>query len=325
MTRTLMTAHYARLSDTTVRRHWEAARKVNAHGEDRHARPRRAARRGRLGQAAARPRHPGAAQRLLRAARCADLPARQRLPDLPDVRHHRRVPAAAPRAAPAVAADHLRGRSPRPDRHGRDEPAGRRQPRKASSPRWRPRRRTSRRPPMRADNTAPDHRRGPQRHELTRAKAIQALRELDHAGTPVTFAARRRGRPASPGRGCIPSPTSATRSPGCATPPRGRPSRRSRPASGPARRRCWPGWPEPPTATASSPRKTPACAASSPTPSATGAPARPGTWTRHAASNTSITITPRRPGPGRAPKPRQQHCPPRKTPGHSHELQRGSR
>jgi len=27
-----MTAHYARLSDTTIRRHWEAARKVNASG-----------------------------------------------------------------------------------------------------------------------------------------------------------------------------------------------------------------------------------------------------------------------------------------------------
>src|ERR1700687_5609822 len=27
------------------------------------------------------------------------------------------------------------------------------------------------------------------RHELTRAKAIQALRELDRAGTPVTFSA----------------------------------------------------------------------------------------------------------------------------------------
>jgi hypothetical protein len=27
-----------------------------------------------------------------------------------------------------------------------------------------------------------------QRHELTRARAIQALRELDRAGTPVTFA-----------------------------------------------------------------------------------------------------------------------------------------
>jgi hypothetical protein len=26
------------------------------------------------------------------------------------------------------------------------------------------------------------------RHELTRAKAVQALRELDRAGTPVTFA-----------------------------------------------------------------------------------------------------------------------------------------
>lgn len=28
-----MTAHYARLHDSTIRRHWEAARKVNAHGE----------------------------------------------------------------------------------------------------------------------------------------------------------------------------------------------------------------------------------------------------------------------------------------------------
>ena len=29
-----MTAHYARLHDSTVRRHWEAARKVNATGQD---------------------------------------------------------------------------------------------------------------------------------------------------------------------------------------------------------------------------------------------------------------------------------------------------
>jgi hypothetical protein len=28
-----MTAHYARLTDTTIRRHWETARKVNARGE----------------------------------------------------------------------------------------------------------------------------------------------------------------------------------------------------------------------------------------------------------------------------------------------------
>ena len=96
---------------------------------DSHPRPGRAARRGRLGQAAARPRHPGPAQRLLRAARAEDLPARQRLPDLPDVHHHPRVPAPAPRAAPADPADHHRRRGPRPAAAGRDEPAGARQPR----------------------------------------------------------------------------------------------------------------------------------------------------------------------------------------------------
>ncbi len=42
---------------------------------------------------------------------------------------------------------------------------------------------------MRPDNTAPIIAAARQRHEITRAKAIQALRELDRAGTPVTFAA----------------------------------------------------------------------------------------------------------------------------------------
>lgn len=40
---------------------------------------------------------------------------------------------------------------------------------------------------MRPDNTAPLIDAARRRHELTRAKAIRALRELDHAGTPVTF------------------------------------------------------------------------------------------------------------------------------------------
>lgn len=40
---------------------------------------------------------------------------------------------------------------------------------------------------MRADNTAPLLAAARNRHELTRAKAIRALRELDHAGTPITF------------------------------------------------------------------------------------------------------------------------------------------
>ena len=42
---------------------------------------------------------------------------------------------------------------------------------------------------MDPDPAAPLAEAAARRHELTRAKAIQALRELDRAGTPVTFAA----------------------------------------------------------------------------------------------------------------------------------------
>jgi hypothetical protein len=41
---------------------------------------------------------------------------------------------------------------------------------------------------MRPDPAAPLAAAAARRHELTRARAIQALRELDRAGTPVTFA-----------------------------------------------------------------------------------------------------------------------------------------
>jgi hypothetical protein len=40
---------------------------------------------------------------------------------------------------------------------------------------------------MRADNTAQLAIAAKRRHELTRAKAVKAIRELDTAGTPVTF------------------------------------------------------------------------------------------------------------------------------------------
>jgi len=40
---------------------------------------------------------------------------------------------------------------------------------------------------MPADNTSRLAASARQRHELTRSKAVRALRELDHAGTPVTF------------------------------------------------------------------------------------------------------------------------------------------
>jgi hypothetical protein len=42
---------------------------------------------------------------------------------------------------------------------------------------------------MRPDNAAPIIAAARRRHELTRARAVQALRELDHTGAPVTFAA----------------------------------------------------------------------------------------------------------------------------------------
>ncbi len=42
---------------------------------------------------------------------------------------------------------------------------------------------------MRADNTGPLLAAARNRHELTRAKAIRALRELNHAGTLVSFEA----------------------------------------------------------------------------------------------------------------------------------------
>ena len=42
---------------------------------------------------------------------------------------------------------------------------------------------------MRPDNTTPIIAAARRRHELTRAKAIRASRELSHAGTPVTFEA----------------------------------------------------------------------------------------------------------------------------------------
>jgi len=70
----LMTAHYARLSDKTIREHWERARKVGAAGQPVQISPD-----GPLGDAAwakqQLSRYPGAAQRLLPAAARADLPA----------------------------------------------------------------------------------------------------------------------------------------------------------------------------------------------------------------------------------------------------------
>ena len=70
---------------------------------------------------------------------------------------------------------------------------------------------TREQPPVRID---PLSEAAARRHELTRAKAVQALRELDRAGAPVTFAAVAQAAGIS-GRGSTPSPTSAARSADC--------------------------------------------------------------------------------------------------------------
>ncbi len=99
-----------------ARRHRPAA--LGSRPKGRHRRtghragPRRAAGRSGVGQATSRPRHPGPPERVLRATGAEDLPARQRLPDLPDVHHHRRVPAPAPRAPAAGPRDHHSRRGP---------------------------------------------------------------------------------------------------------------------------------------------------------------------------------------------------------------------
>ena len=104
-----MTALYAVVSDTTIRRHWEASRKVNANGETVTLDPDGPLSRRIVGQAAPQPRHTSATQRVLRPAPSADLPARQRLPDLPAFYHHFGVSPPPQGAAPHHAADHLRG------------------------------------------------------------------------------------------------------------------------------------------------------------------------------------------------------------------------
>jgi hypothetical protein len=115
---------------------------------------------------------------------------------------------------------------------------------------------------MRADNTAAIITAAQRRHELTRAKAIRALRELDHAGAPVTFEAAARAAGVSPSwlyaqpgvRAEIERLRHRTRRAPSPAIPAG--NARLTPPCTPA---CRPHW----NTTASSPRTTSGCAASS--------------------------------------------------------------
>jgi hypothetical protein len=103
---TQMTSHYAKITDQTVRRRWEAATKVNIKGERVRLDPN-----GPLAQAQwAKTRYGMATQTLpnglLRPAPATILPARQCLPDLPGLPHRARIPARTTRTAPSHAHPH---------------------------------------------------------------------------------------------------------------------------------------------------------------------------------------------------------------------------
>ena len=162
-----------------------------------------------------------------------------------------------------------------------------------------------RRPPVRPDPPLPHGR--ARRHELTRAKAIQALRELDRTGTPVTFAAV--ATAAGISRSWLYTQPDirdqiqqAARHPRLAPPAAGSP-----PASGQPTRRCAPGSPPPSTATSRSPTTTPGSTASSPAHSATSGQPGPDPVTIQPPETTLTT----------PPPSRQRHCPRRDGAGHS--------
>ena len=147
------------------------------------------------------------------------------------------------------------------------------------------------------------------RHQLTRARAIQALRELDRAGTPVTFAGVAQAAGISRSwlytqpdiSGQIRRPREKTHDAGSAG------AIRLLPGSGLPMRHCAPGSPLPSTAISSSPTRTPGSAASSPARSATSAPPGPDQVTIQTAETPAI----------RPQASRRRHCPRRDAAGHN--------
>jgi hypothetical protein len=120
-----MTARYATIKDQTLRREWERfQQRINIQGEliplPKAAEMSDAA--WALENLARAKRD--AAQRLLRPAAAADLPAPQRLPDLRQLPHHDGVPARPPRPAHPHRAAHRPGAGGRSSAAGRDERAG---------------------------------------------------------------------------------------------------------------------------------------------------------------------------------------------------------
>jgi hypothetical protein len=121
---------------------------------------------------------------------------------------------------------------------------------------------------MRPDHTQHLITAAKRRHELTRAKAIRALRELDRAGTAVTFESVARAAEVRV-PGSAPNPTSTPRSEGFATRPATHRPQQSQPHNAPPPTRFDAAWQPPTNVSANSPRRTNACTGNSPTRSVT--------------------------------------------------------
>jgi hypothetical protein len=267
-----MTAHYARLSDRTVRDYWERARKVNAAGQPVHLRAN-----GSLGDAA------WAKQQLSRATQAlpngyCELPLVQTCPHanscltcpmfvmtaqfLPQ--HHAQRRQTLQIISAAEANGHARvAEMNRQVAANLDKIITPSKPAAGTA---------GRRPPVRPD---PLSQAAARRYELTRAKAIQALRELDRAGAPVTFAAVASAA-RIPRSWLYTQPDTSDqirRLRGKQTAPA--PPAPFLPASGPPTRPCAPGSPPPSPGTSGSPTRTPSSAASWPAHSANSGPPGP--------------------------------------------------
>ena len=184
-----MTARYATIHDHTVR---DAFKELlpPAHQHRRRAprlRARRSDRRSRMGQAQplTGPRHP--AQRLLRPAAPAGLPAPQRLSHLPGLPDHPRVPRHPPQTGRLQPPPHRPSRRRRPLPPGRQPPQGPDQPR-THHPRPRsPRERAAHM--SRADNSHHLLRAAVARHDVSIERTRAVIQELDRTGQAVTVSA----------------------------------------------------------------------------------------------------------------------------------------
>ena len=257
----MMTARYARLSDTTIRRHWEAARKVNIKGQQVTLDPA-----GPLAEAAWAKQRVGRATQALPNGYCG-LPVVKTCPHanacltcpmfvttpqfLPQHHEHRRqviqiISAAQARGQQRLAEmnQQVLGSLDRIITTLEGDHA-------------------ARMPAMQADNTTHLITAASRRHELTRSKAIRALRSLDATGAAVTFEIVAR-QPGFPGPGSTPSPTSGPRSNSSAASAAEPPQRRCRAASAAAMPPCCAASRPPTRATGNSPKTTSGCAASSP-------------------------------------------------------------